>query len=49
MLELSSADGNGWSKNEDDELVPTKYIMPAAPEEFDELTTCKCKSGCKNN
>ena len=63
MLELPSTDGNGWSKNEDDELVPTKNklvptknklvptknIMPAAPERFDELTTCKCKSGCKNN
>ena len=49
MLELPSADGNGWSKNEDDELVPTKNIMPAAPEGLDELTTCKCKSGCKNN
>ena len=49
MLELPSADGNGWSKNEDDELLPTKNIIPAAPEGFDELTTCKCKSGCKNN
>ena len=27
MLELPSADGNGWSKNEDDELVPTKNII----------------------
>ena len=49
MLELPSTDDNGWSKSEDDELVPTKNIIPAAPEGQHELTTCKCKSGCKNN
>ena len=49
MLELPPADGSGWSKNEEYELVPTKNIMSAAQEGFDELTTCKCKSGCKNN
>ena len=48
ILELSSADGNGWLKNEDaDELVPTRNVMLEVPERFNELTTCKCKSGCK--
>ena len=27
----------------------TKNVMPVAPEGSDELTTYKCKSGCKNN
>ena len=48
MLELPSAGGNGWSKNEDDILVPTKNVMPAAPKGFDQLKTCKCKSGENN-
>ena len=48
MLELPSADGNGWLKNEDDdELVPNKNIMPAVPGRLIELKTCKCKSGFK--
>ena len=49
ILELPSADGNEWLKNEDDdELVPAKNVMLAVPERFNELTTtCKCKSGFK--
>ena len=49
ILNLPTPDGNGWSKDEGGYLVPTKNVNPAAPEGFVELTTCKCKKGCKTN
>ena len=49
ILNLPTPDGNGWSKDENGYLVPTKNVNPAAPEGFVELTTCKCKKGCKTN
>ena len=48
LLELPSREGNGWSRSEDGELVPTKNVNATAPEGFIELTTCKCQTGCKN-
>ena len=48
LLELPSPEGNGWSRSEDGDLVPTKNVNPPAPEGFIELTTCKCQTGCKN-
>ena len=48
VLELPSPEGNGWSRSEDGDLVPTTNVNPPAPESFIELTTCKCQTGCKN-
>ena len=49
ILNLPTPDGNGWSKDENGYLVPTKKVNAAASEGFVELTTCKCKKGCKTN
>ena len=48
LFGLPSPEGNGWSRSEDGDLVPTKNVNPPAPEGFIELTTCKCQTGCKN-
>ena len=48
LLGLPFPEGNGWSRSEDGDLVPTKNVNPPAPEGFIELTTCKCQTGCKN-
>ena len=51
LLELPSPEGNGWSRSEDGDLVPTKNVNPPALQGFIELT-CKCQNkrcACKKN
>ena len=39
MLNLPSPTGNGWSRDDEDNICPTKMLNPSAPEGFMELTS----------
>ena len=49
MLNLPSPLGNGWSRDEEDNICPTKMLNRPAPEGFMELTICWCKTTCGTN
>ena len=49
MMNLPTPVGNGWSRDDDDIICPTRMINPPAPEGFVELTVCRCKPTCSTN
>ena len=49
MLNLPSPIENGWSRDEEDSMCPTKMLNPPAHEGFVELTICRCETTCGMN
>ena len=49
MLNIPSPTGNGWRRDKEDNICPTKMLNPPAPEGFVELTICQCKTTCGMN
>ena len=49
MMNLPTPIGNGWSRDDDVIICPTRMIKPPAPEGFVELTVCRCKTTCSTN
>ena len=49
MMNLLTPIGNGWSQDDDDIICPTRMINPPAPEDFVELTVCRCKTTCSTD
>ena len=47
ILNLSSPNENGWTFNNEEELIP--LMMTKLPATVIELTDCGCKGNCGNN